>query len=108
MSRMQRSKGARIEHEIVRLHHNIAIPAEKISRSGYTGPDLHIADEFQAEVKARRSGEGFVTLEKWLGAADILFLRRNRQAPFVVMPWAIYERLIQAYTTLDGVSLVRE
>ena len=108
MSRTSRSKGARIEHEIVRLHHNIAIPAEKISRSGYTGPDLHIADEFQAEVKARGSGEGFVTLEKWLGAADILFLRRDRQAPFVVMPWAIYERLMRAYTALDAISQRKE
>ena len=107
MSRTSRSKGARIEHEIVRLHHNVAIPAEKISRSGYTGPDLRIADEFQAEVKSRGSGQGFATLDRWLGTNDLLFLRRDRQAPFVVMSWATYERLVKAYTRLDGV-IVRE
>ena len=108
MSRMQRSKGLRVEREIVCLHHDAGLPCEKISRSGYTGPDLRIADEFQAEVKSRKSGEGFSTLDRWLGTNDVLFLRRARQAPFVVMPWSIYERLMQAYTALDGASIVRE
>ena len=108
MGRMQRSKGARIEREIVHLHHDAAIPAEKVSRTGHSGPDLQIAHEFSGEVKARKSGEGFATLERWLGTNDVLFLRRDWQAPLVVMPWSIYERLMQAYTALDGASIVRE
>ena len=59
MGKMQRSKGARVEREIVNLHHDIGIAASKDSRSGYTGPDLLIGDELICEVKARRNGEGF-------------------------------------------------
>lgn len=28
---------------------------------------------------------------------DLLFLRRDRQLPLVVLPWAMYERLMQMY-----------
>jgi hypothetical protein len=33
------------------------------------------------------SGAGFATLERWLGDADALFLRRYRADPLVVLPW---------------------
>ena len=95
MGRMQRSKGARIEREIVHLHHDAAIPAEKVSRTGHSGSDLQIANEFSGEVKARKSGEGFATLERWLGEGDLLFLRRDRQPPMVCMSWATYARLMR-------------
>ncbi len=95
MSRTSRTKGARIERQLVTLHHDVGIPCEKISRSGYTGPDLRVADEFLAEVKARKSGEGFVTLEKWLNKADFLLLRRDRHPPMVVMPWSVYVQLLK-------------
>ncbi len=108
MSRMQRSKGLRVEREIVCLHHDVGIPCEKISRSGYTGPDLRIADEFLGEVKTRKSGEGFATLERWLGEADVLFLRRDRQRPMVVMPWETYVRLMRTYTALNDENSVQE
>ena len=108
MTRMQRSKGARIEREIVTLHTSAGIPAEKVSRSGYTGPDLQVTNEFRAEVKACKSSEGFATLEKWLGAADLLFLRRDRQRPMVCMAWPVYEQLMRTYTALDGARLVQE
>ena len=39
-----------------------------------------------AEVKARGTGDGFRTLERWLGGNDALFLWRDRAAPFVVLP----------------------
>ncbi len=95
MSKAQRVKGARVEREVVALHTSAGIPAEKVSRSGYTGPDLRIANEFLAEVKARKSGQGFTTLEKWLGEADLLFLKRDRQQPMVCMSWATYARLMR-------------
>ena len=69
---------------------------------------MQVTNEFRAEVKARKSGEGFATLEKWLGAADLLFLRRDRQPPMVVMPWSVYARLMRTYTALDGARLVQE
>ena len=45
-------------------------------------------------MKARAGGEGFKTLERWLGGNDALFLRRDRAMPLVVLPWATYCRLV--------------
>ena len=97
MAAKSRSKGKRIELELVHLHQDVGIPAEKLSRTGYTGPDLMIADEWTAEVKARASGKGFVILEQWLGAADLLFLRRDRQQPLVVLSWETYLQMLKGY-----------
>jgi hypothetical protein len=47
-----------------------------------------------AEVKARKCGDGFVQLEKWLGAYDLLFLRRNNAAPLVLQPWRVRAALL--------------
>jgi hypothetical protein len=46
------------------------------------------------EVKGRKNGAGFVTLEKWLGEYDGLFLRRNNADPLVLLPWRIWARLL--------------
>lgn len=92
-----RSKGQRRERELVRLHQDAGVPAEKLSRTGYAGPDVRIADAFLAEVKARASGEGFATIARWLGDANLLFLMEDRRPPLVVLPWAIYLLLLKAY-----------
>jgi hypothetical protein len=55
------------------------------------GPD---AAPIACEVKSRASGEGFATLERWLGDADALFLRRDRADPLVVLPWQTWARLV--------------
>jgi hypothetical protein len=94
-----RSKGARIEREIVAIHDEIPCPAEKVSRSGYTGEDLVIADEFSAEVKAR--SEGFKLLDRWLGDNSLLFIRKDGiRYPGVYMPWRVYAQLMAAYLEL--------
>jgi hypothetical protein len=33
-------------------------------------------------------------LERWLGAADALFLRRDRAEPLVVLPWRVWARMV--------------
>jgi hypothetical protein len=38
-----------------------------------------------AEVKTRKNGQGFQTLESWLGDNDLLFLRLERAKPVGVM-----------------------
>lgn len=96
--RKSRAKGARIEHAIVKLHAEAGIEAEKISRSGYAGDDIRIVDLY-AEVKARKDGKGFAQLEKWLGDSDMLFLRRDRKKPLVLLPWETYLQLMQLYYT---------
>lgn len=98
MSKYERNKGARIEREIVNLHKELGMRAERVPLSGATrymdeGHDINIyvagrnEGPFVAEVKARASGAGFTLLERWLSDHDILFLRRDRAEPLVVLPW---------------------
>ena len=53
--------------------------------------------EFVAEVKARANGDDFKTLGRRLAEYDVLFLRRHRQSPLVVLPSDVYLRLMQTY-----------
>lgn len=114
MPNRSKQKGSRIEREIVQLHRDIGIDAERVPLSGAAGgsfsgdieityckfddpyephpkPDLHM---LRAEVKARSNGQGFATLERWKGDNDLLFLRRDRRPPLVVMDWETYAKLI--------------
>lgn len=97
MPNRAKQKGDRIEREIVDLHKEINIPAQRVPLSGAAGGvftgDVVIGD-MRAEVKCRASGSGFKTLELWLGSNDLLFLRRDRQQPLIVMPWTTYEKLM--------------
>jgi hypothetical protein len=47
-----------------------------------------------AEVKSRRSGASFVTLEKWLCEYDCLFLRRDNAEAMVLLPWRVWAALL--------------
>ena len=122
-----RRKGDRIEREIIKLHEDIEVHAERYPLSGSTrfrgsGHDIDVyADEDGAplvgEVKSRKNGQGFSQLEKWLGDYDLLFLRRDRKKPLVVMPWRVYEYFMgvvdswqpdERKPTPDGPSAKRE
>jgi hypothetical protein len=46
------------------------------------------------ESKARRNGEGFVTLEGWLQDFDGMFLRRDGVDPLVLLPWRTWAALL--------------
>src|SRR5262245_42413235 len=72
-----RQKGSRTERELVQLHRDIGVHAERYPLSGASrfrgsGHDLDIYARgkeeapFVAEVKARKNGNGFVQLEAWL------------------------------------------
>lgn len=88
----------RVEREIVNLHREAGVSAERVPLSGSAGGsftgDIVIGEGIRAEVKARKDGAGFRTLEGWLGDNDLLFLKRDRKDPLVVMPWHIYIRLL--------------
>lgn len=96
--RMSRDKGARIEREIVALHRALGIHAERVPLSGACGGsfagDVIIPGIGTVEVKCRAGGAGFKTIESWLGDNAALFLRRDRQSPLIVLPWATWERLV--------------
>ena len=102
----QRRKGDRIEREIVDRHRALGVHAERYPLSGASrfrgsGHDIDIyafgteGAPLIAEVKARKSGSGFVTLESWLADYDILFLRRNNADPLIVLPWRVWARLLE-------------
>ena len=101
MGKMQRDKGARVEREIVALLNEIpGVEAERVPLSGAAGGSysgdisIRIGDYgVTAEVKARKDGQGFATLERWLGENDLRVLKRDRQTPMVVLPWATFKAL---------------
>ena len=101
--RRSRAKGDRIEREIVARHAAIGIKAERYPLSGASrfrgsGHDVEVyafgpeEPPLVAEVKARQSGAGFVTLGRWLGEYDALFLRRNNEDAIVLLPWRVWTR----------------
>jgi Holliday junction resolvase len=101
-----RRKGDGIEREIVDRVKAVGVHAERYPLSGasrFRGSvhdlDLYAfgCDEapFIAEVKSRKNGAGFATLESWLGEFDVLFLRRNHADPLVCIPWSIWVRLLE-------------
>lgn len=95
-----KAKGRRAEHAIVKLHTDIGIEAERMPLSGSLGgkyaDDVLIAGTVRAEVKARANGAGFLTLEKWMKNCPIMFLKRDRAEPLVVMTAAQYRELALA------------
>ena len=104
--RKSKNKGSRIEREIVALHKELGVDAQRVPLSGAAGGhfsgdvDIYLDGPDEApwcgEVKARKDGAGFKVIEAWLGDDnDILFLRRNNATPLVVLPWASWVRLIK-------------
>ena len=99
MGKASRDKGLRRERAIVDIHVESGIKAERVPLSGavhYRGNgadvDLYVrgADPLKVEVKARGDGDGFKTLERWLGDNDALFLWRDRATPMVVLPLDVW------------------
>lgn len=101
-----RRKGDDTEREIVNKHRDLGLHAQRVPLSGaarYRGSahDIDVyaygADEapLVCEVKARKNGTGFATLEKWLAEYDALFLRRNHADPMIVLPWRVWARLLE-------------
>ena len=106
MGKASRDKGQRRERQIVALHLDMGVKAERVPLSGASkyrgnGADVDVyalgpdAAPLVSEVKARASGEGFTTLERWLGEFDALFLVRDRAEPLVVLPWATWRRVLE-------------
>jgi len=110
-----RQKGHRIERELVERHRDLGIHAERYPLSGASrfrgsGHDVDIyafgRDQapLVAEVKGRKNGAGFVTLESWLSDFDALFVRRTNADPLVVLPWRIWVRILNGGQSQANVS----
>lgn len=105
--RSAKQKGYRIEREMVALHLDMGLEAERVPLSGaaggsYTG-DLVIAKTWRAEVKARKGGAGFKVIEGWLGDNDLLFLRRDRAEPLALLPWKTYQALMETWARVESI-----
>ena len=109
MGRMSRAKGARIERELVNRLRDEGIYAERVPLSGAAGGSfsgdvvipidgnskaIEGVNELRAEVTARSNGEGFAQLEKWKADNDLLFLKKDRSEPIVVMNWELFTQLL--------------
>jgi Holliday junction resolvase len=101
-----RRKGDRIEREIVDRHRELGVHAERYPLSGAShfrdsghDVDIYLFGKDQApikvEVKGRKTGAGFVTLENWIGEYDALFLRKDRTDPMVLIPWRVWAQLVE-------------
>ena len=101
-----RTKGNRVEREIVELHLSIGVHAERIPLSGASryqdnGADVDVYAfgvsecPLRSEVKARKGGGGFRLLDRWLGTNDVLFLRADRSDALAVLPWRVYAGLLK-------------
>lgn len=111
MGRRSRDKGTRRERAIVELHTACGLRAERVPLSGaahYRGNgadvDLYVRGDapIRAEIKARGDGDGFRTLERWLGTNDALFLWRDRAAPLVVLPLHVWLELAGRSARFDA------
>src|SRR5262245_1452627 len=92
-----RRVGKACEREVVDRHHALGIKAERYPLSGASrfrgsGHDVDIyvfgneEAPLGAEVKTRRNGGGFTTLENWLGQYGLLVLRRYHGHPMLALP----------------------
>ena len=105
MTAMQRNKGARVERDIVNRHKALGVHAERVPQSGasaYTHDydvDLYpFGEEAGALVAEVKANQGTLpkTIMKQLGEADLLFLKPDRQEPYVFMPWRTWVRLLES------------
>jgi len=101
--RSSKTKGTRVERELVKKLEKDGIPAWRVPMSGAIGgslnSDIKIGPdrEWDCEVKARKGGGGFVQIEKWLSGNQCLFLKRDFQDPLVVMEWDVFVDLFKSH-----------
>lgn len=106
MPHPSKRKGDNVERAMVQRHLEIGVHAQRVdARLAQFGADKsHDIDIYArgkdaaplcGEVKARKNGEGFATLERWVGDNDILFLKRNNAEPMVVLPWRVWSEILR-------------
>lgn len=82
MANKAKAKGDRIEKELVQKHRDIGIECCRVPLSGACGQsdkdfsgdlkcEIPNIGTLRGEVKARANGDGFKTLETWLGSNDL-------------------------------------
>ena len=100
MGRSQKQKGYRVERKLVHMFEHEGIQARRQPMSGAIVGFPHdlvvdILGGSSVEAKARANGEGFKTIQRWKGNAEILLLVEDRQLPTVVLDWKYFINLVK-------------
>jgi hypothetical protein len=109
-ARGPKRKGDFVEREIAGMLTAAGIPSWRVPLSGAAGGDfvgdIRVGVEcWRAECKARKAGDGWRTLERWLAGSRLLFLRRNgERRPLVVLEWDAFVELAQNSEILGRVD----
>ncbi len=112
--RMSKRKGTRVELEMRNQLRESGLEADRVPLSGAAGGvyshDLVLGhrrsgfgsivmsdgeDGLSVEVKSRKDGVGFKTIQGWLDGPDLLVLKSNRHEPFVVMDMELFLKLMR-------------
>lgn len=103
--RASRDKGNRREREFVNHWLAKGIKAERVPLSGasggsYTGDvDWYPLGKDEpvlvGEIKGRKEGAGWKTLQRWLGENQFLILHADRSERLYVIPESVIERLVK-------------
>ncbi len=104
-ARRSRLKGSEGEREVVQLHRDMGIHAERVPLSGAmayqgNGEDVDVQPFGQdqpplaCQVKRQATDAGWKTVLGQLGQACALFFRQDRGGWFVLMPLDTYKRLL--------------
>jgi hypothetical protein len=114
MGKAQRQKGNRVEREIAKLLTDAGVPTRRVIGSGAHGKiDERLVGDLQigtlpdgtwtltGEVKARKDGAGFTTLERWLGDNDVLIMRKNNAPPMVALRWAPFVSMLKDHYGIE-------
>ena len=97
--RSPRAKGRRVEHLVVKMLQDMGLFARRQPLSGAIRDFPHdvyakLPDgDLICEVKARQ--QPLRVILKWLGKADVLFVKPNNEPITVHMPLATFRRLIE-------------
>ena len=96
-----RTKGASFEREVVNWHKDRNVEAERIPLSGavkgnYSG-DLKIGPEQALLAECKRRARAWQDLYDALDqdGSDMLFIRKDRERTFVVLPLETYEAFLE-------------
>ena len=100
MGKFQKSKGYRVERKLVNMFLGEGIKARRQPMSGALVGFPHdlvvdILGGSTCEAKARANGEGFKTIQRWKGNAEILLLVEDRKMPTVVLDWKYFIHLVK-------------
>ena len=92
-------KGSRIEREIVQLHRDIGVHAERDTTvMGPMWMFMRVARKRRhSPVRSRAGRMDLDSLRSKPGwpNSNVLFLKRNNATPLVVLPWRVWRSLLQ-------------